>query len=58
MRPPATEAASTLVTGKRRDSNVYFVPSAGNLVLDTAWRGRAESIRNAAETPVAATLTV
>jgi hypothetical protein len=32
-----------LVTGKRRDSNVYFVQSGGAWVLvDTAWRGRAE----------------
>jgi len=40
-----------LVTGKRRDSNVYFVRSGGTWVLvDTAWRGRAELIRSAAET--------
>ena len=40
-----------LVTGKRRDSNVYFVQSGGTWVLvDTAWRGRAELIRSAAET--------
>jgi len=32
-----------LVTGKRRDSNVYFVQSGESWVLvDTAWRGRAE----------------
>jgi len=40
-----------LVTGKRRDSNVYFVQSGGTWVLvDTAWRGRAELIKSAAET--------
>ena len=40
-----------LVTGKRRDSNVYFVQSGETWVLvDTAWRGRAELIRSAAET--------
>ena len=40
-----------LVTGKRRDSNVYFVRSGETWVLvDTAWRGRAELIRSAAET--------
>jgi hypothetical protein len=32
-----------LVTGKRRDSNVYFVQSGETWVLvDTMWRGRAE----------------
>jgi glyoxylase-like metal-dependent hydrolase (beta-lactamase superfamily II) len=40
-----------LVTGKRRDSNVYFVQSGGTWVLvDTMWRGRAGLIRSAAET--------
>ena len=40
-----------LVTGKRRDSNVYFVQSGEIWVLvDTAWRGRAELIMGAAET--------
>jgi glyoxylase-like metal-dependent hydrolase (beta-lactamase superfamily II) len=40
-----------LVTGKRRDSNVYFVQSAETWVLvDTMWRGRAELIKSAAET--------
>jgi len=40
-----------LATGKRRDSNVYFVQSGETWVLvDTAWRGRAELIRSAAET--------
>jgi glyoxylase-like metal-dependent hydrolase (beta-lactamase superfamily II) len=40
-----------LVTGKRRDSNVYFVQSGETWVLvDTGWRGRAELIRSAAET--------
>jgi glyoxylase-like metal-dependent hydrolase (beta-lactamase superfamily II) len=40
-----------LVTGKRRDSNVYFVQSGETWVLvDTMWRGRAELIRGAAET--------
>jgi glyoxylase-like metal-dependent hydrolase (beta-lactamase superfamily II) len=40
-----------LVTGKRRDSNVYFVQSGGTWVLvDTMWRGRAGLISSAAET--------
>lgn len=40
-----------LVTGKRRDSNVYFVQSGETWVLvDTAFRGRAELIKSAAET--------
>jgi glyoxylase-like metal-dependent hydrolase (beta-lactamase superfamily II) len=40
-----------LVTGKRRDSNVYFVQSGETWdLVDTAWRGRAELIRSAAET--------
>jgi glyoxylase-like metal-dependent hydrolase (beta-lactamase superfamily II) len=40
-----------LATGKRRDSNVYFVQSGETWVLvDTMWRGRAELIRSAAET--------
>ena len=40
-----------LVTGKRRDSNVYVVQSGETWVLvDTMWRGRAELIRGAAET--------
>src|SRR5271165_356670 len=40
-----------LVTGKRRDSNVYFMQSGGTWVLaGTAWRGRAGLIRSAAET--------
>ena len=40
-----------LVTGKRRDSNVYFVQSGETWVLvNTAWRGRAELIKSAAET--------
>src|ERR1019366_5159251 len=40
-----------LVTGKRRDSNVYFVQSGETWVLvDTGWRGRAELINSAAET--------
>ena len=40
-----------LVSGRRRDSNVYFVQSGETWVLvDTAWRGRAELIRSAAET--------
>ena len=40
-----------LVTGKRRDSNVYFVQSGDTWVLvDTAWRGRAGLIKSAAET--------
>ncbi len=40
-----------LVTGKRRDANVYFVQSGETWVLvDTAFRGRAELIRSAAET--------
>jgi glyoxylase-like metal-dependent hydrolase (beta-lactamase superfamily II) len=40
-----------LVTGKRRDSNVYFVESGDSWVLvDTMWRGRAELIKSAAET--------
>ncbi len=39
-----------LVTGKRRDSNVYFVQSGQAWVLvDTMWRGRAELIKSAAE---------
>ncbi len=40
-----------LVTGKRRDSNVYFVQSGETWVLvDTMWPGQAELIRGAAET--------
>ena len=40
-----------LVTGKRRDSNVYFVRSGETWVLvDTGWRGRADLIRSAEET--------
>ena len=40
-----------LVTGKRRDCNVYFVQSGGTwVVVDTAWRGRAGLIRGAAQT--------
>ena len=40
-----------LVSGRRRDSNVYFVQSGDTWVLvDTAWQGRAELIRSAAET--------
>jgi glyoxylase-like metal-dependent hydrolase (beta-lactamase superfamily II) len=40
-----------LVTGKRRDSNVYFVQSGETWVLvDTAFRGRADLIKSAAET--------
>ncbi len=40
-----------LVTGKRRDSNIYFVQSGGTWVLvDTGWQGRAELIKSAAET--------
>jgi glyoxylase-like metal-dependent hydrolase (beta-lactamase superfamily II)/ubiquinone/menaquinone biosynthesis C-methylase UbiE len=40
-----------LVTGKGRDSNVYFLQSGESWVLvDTGWRGRAELIRSAAET--------
>jgi len=36
----------SLVTGKRRDSNVYFVQSGETWVLvDTMWRGRGELIR-------------
>jgi glyoxylase-like metal-dependent hydrolase (beta-lactamase superfamily II) len=39
-----------LVTGKRLDSNVYFVQSGESWVLvDTAFRGRAELIKSAAE---------
>ena len=42
---------SCLVTGRRRDSNVYFVQSGGTWVLaGTAWRGRAGLIKSAAET--------
>jgi glyoxylase-like metal-dependent hydrolase (beta-lactamase superfamily II) len=38
------------MTGKRRDSNVYFVQSDDAWVLvDTMWRGRAELIKSAAE---------
>jgi glyoxylase-like metal-dependent hydrolase (beta-lactamase superfamily II) len=40
-----------LITGKRRDSNVYFVQSGDTWVLvDTMWQGRAELIKSAAET--------
>ncbi len=40
-----------LTTGKRRDSNVYFVQSGETWVLvDTMWQGRAELIKSAAET--------
>jgi glyoxylase-like metal-dependent hydrolase (beta-lactamase superfamily II) len=40
-----------LTSGKRRDSNVYFVQSGESWVLvDTAFRGRAELIKGAAET--------
>jgi len=51
LEETAATGVYCLVTGKRRDSNVYFVQSGGTWVLvDTAWRGRAELIRSAAET--------
>jgi glyoxylase-like metal-dependent hydrolase (beta-lactamase superfamily II) len=50
-KKPSPGGVYCLVTGKRRDSNVYFVQSGETWVLvDTGWRGRAELIRSAAET--------
>ncbi len=51
LEETAAAGVYCLVTGKRRDSNVYFVRSGETWVLvDTGWRSRAQLIRSAAET--------